>query len=431
MLTAQFPGANNINDGVLIAPNGLRDLKVNNADSNIEVGPGNKWVDVYSALAPYGSYTIGGRLKSIGVPGLTLIGGVSYFLNKYGFAMDNVIRYNVVLGNGTQVEASKSANRDLFWALKGGANNFGIVTKFVFQTYHIPKVTSTFQIFEEAHVQDFIRAACDMALTDTGAVGAGAVINMSYNTTTKVVTPQVFGLQEGVQVPPSRFSSFTKIPAVVRQHNVTEPVVWHSQFDTPNQMFRYVWVGMQYLASWADTRAAFNSAITLSDRMRTNFSRFTNSGEVQSKISPKLRVCFRPLSSTWCPPARRGLPTATVSAIHLALPRNQPFVRPYWLAKINFQLTYCAGWQFATSWARQEDDLRMSAWTQSLLELAQRKTKAKGLATDFVYMGDAGEFQKPFEAYGYGNINKMRGIRDKYDHGKVFSRLNWGGFKLG
>lgn len=211
---------------------------MNDAVSNIEVGPGNRWVDVYSALAPYGSYTIGGRLKSIGVPGLTLIGGVSYFLNKYGFAMDNVIRYDVVLGNGTQVEASKTANCDLFWALKGGANNFGIVTKFVFKTYHIPKVTSTFQIFDEAHVQAFIKAACDMAITDTGDVGAGAVINMSYNTTTKVVTPQVFGLQEGVQVPPSRFSSFTKIPAVVRKHNVTEPVVWHSQFETPNQMFR-------------------------------------------------------------------------------------------------------------------------------------------------------------------------------------------------
>lgn len=235
----QFPGSNNINDGVLLALNGLDRVKVSQNDSSIDVGPGNTWFDVYSALAPFGRYAIGGRLKTIGVPGLTLIGGVGYFLNKYGFSMDNVLSYDIVLGNGSQVIASETSHPDLFWALKGGAGNYGIVTKFQLRTFDIPTVSSTYQIFEENHVLSFIEAACNMVLSDDGSVGAGAVINMNYNATTNTVTPQVFGLQEGNSVPPSRFSNFTKIPAVMRLHNLTEPAVWHTQFETPNQMFRY------------------------------------------------------------------------------------------------------------------------------------------------------------------------------------------------
>lgn len=235
---SQIPGSNNIDNGVLLALNSLNHLQVVKDDQSIEVGPGNRWVDVYNELAPSGRYTVGGRLKAIGVPGLTLIGGVNYFLNKYGFTMDNVLSYDVILGNGTQVVASKTSHPDLFWALKGGVNNYGIVTKFTFKTFDIPKVTSTFQIFDEPAMEQFITAICDMIHADDGAVGAGAVFNIVYNSTAERVSAQMFGLQEGVEMPPSRFSHFADIPALRRADNVTEPATWHSQFETPNQMFR-------------------------------------------------------------------------------------------------------------------------------------------------------------------------------------------------
>lgn len=214
-------------------------LKVNPDENNIEVGPGNKWVDVYTALHPYGQYTVGGRLKTIGVPGLTLIGGMNYFLNKYGWTMDNVLSYDIVLGNGTQIVANNASNPDLFWALKGGASNFGIVTKFVLKTYNISQVASTIQNFPESSIPAFIEAACNMALYDDGSVAAGGVVNIDYNMTTKEAGAQVFGLQEKVESPPSRFANFTAIPdATSRTHNVTVPVDWHSQMESPNQMFR-------------------------------------------------------------------------------------------------------------------------------------------------------------------------------------------------
>lgn len=73
----------------------------------------------------------------------------------------------------------------------------------------------------------------------------------------------------------------------------------------------------------------------------------------------------------------------------------------------------------------------MSAWSQSLLAQFHRLNKEEGLATEFIYMGDAGEFQSPWLGYGEENYARMRSIRDIYDPDLVFTRLNWGGFKLG
>lgn len=234
----QFPGSNNIDGGVLITLNKLQNYKVHN--DTIEVGPGMKWIDVVSALDPYHRAVIGGRLKTIGVPGLTLIGGVHYFINKYGFAMDNVVRYDVVLGNGTQVIADNSTNRDLFWALKGGANNFGLVTKFTLKTYHMPNVSTTIQTFEESEVYDFIKAAVALSrLDDRDPIAAGGILTIQHNVTTKAVSASLMGVQEGISNPPSQFANFTAIEGPTKVHNVTTMLEWTEDKDTPNQMFRY------------------------------------------------------------------------------------------------------------------------------------------------------------------------------------------------
>lgn len=218
----------------------MTDIEIAPDDSTISVGPGNTWIDVYAALSPIGRYAIGGRMKTIGVPGLTLIGGFHYFINKYGFAMDNVVSYDVVLGNGTQVTANATSCKDLFWALKGGANNFGVVTKFIFQTLPIPLISTAILEYDESAVPAFIQATCDLVNNDDATLAAGSIITISYNATTKVVSPSILGVQEGTESPPSRFASFSAIGPVYSDYNVTSPIVWHEQLDSPFQMFRLV-----------------------------------------------------------------------------------------------------------------------------------------------------------------------------------------------
>lgn len=235
----QYPGSNNIDGGVLLALEKLNDVRVHK--DTVEVGPGLTWYDLYSSLEPHGRVAIGGRLKTIGVPGLTLIGGFHYFNNKYGFAMDNVVSYDIVLGNDTQVKASKSHHADLFWALKGGANNYGIVTKFTLRTFDVPKISTTIQVYNESGIPDFLQAVCDMALLDEkDPIAAGMVATVQYNATTKTPSASLLGVQEGISKPPSQFANFSAIPATTRMNNVTTMKQWATNLDSPKQMFRLV-----------------------------------------------------------------------------------------------------------------------------------------------------------------------------------------------
>ena len=88
-------------------------------------------------------------------------------------------------------------------------------------------------------------------------------------------------------------------------------------------------------------------------------------------------------------------------------------------------------WQVSTAWNLQQDDLRVNAWSKQLVEYIHSLNKDLGISSEFVYMGDAGEWQDPFVGFAPANVERMKSIRATYDVGGVFSRLNWGGFKLG
>lgn len=94
------------------------------------------------------------------------------------------------------------------------------------------------------------------------------------------------------------------------------------------------------------------------------------------------------------------------------------------------QLTSHLVWQFSTGWALAQDDLRIEAWSRQLIERLNAINFEKGIASDFIYMGDAGEWQDPFAGFPAENVARMREIKAAYDPLGVFSRLNWGGFKL-
>jgi hypothetical protein len=73
----------------------------------------------------------------------------------------------------------------------------------------------------------------------------------------------------------------------------------------------------------------------------------------------------------------------------------------------------------------------MTNWARSLLDYWHLQNQDKGVSSEFIYMGDAGDFQDPFAGFSLQNVQRMRSIRDTYDPMGVFTRLNWGGFKLG
>ncbi|CAK43952.1 FAD-binding domain-containing protein [Aspergillus niger ATCC 13496] len=127
-------GLSSTNGGVLISFNENLSSTTRNSDGQtFDVGPGARWGDVYAVTEKTNQVVVGGRLANIGVAGFTIGGGLSYYSAQYGLSCDNVVKFEVVLANGTIVNANSTSNPDLWWALRGGGNRYGIVTKFTYQ----------------------------------------------------------------------------------------------------------------------------------------------------------------------------------------------------------------------------------------------------------------------------------------------------------
>lgn len=124
-------GANNAQNGVTIDFNAhMRRVEIDELNTVVRVQPGAKWGEVYAFMESRGWMVVGGRLSDIGVGGLLLGGGISHYGPRKGWASDNVLAFAVVLASGETVRASPTSHPDLYWALKGGGNRYGIVVEF-------------------------------------------------------------------------------------------------------------------------------------------------------------------------------------------------------------------------------------------------------------------------------------------------------------
>lgn len=121
--------------GVQIAMYSFSDVVYDSTTQTATVGTGLLWDDVYVALQPYNVSVVGAKVTGIGVGGVALGGGYSYLTNQHGLGFDNVVSFELVLPNGTVTDISDSTNPDLFFALRGGFNNYGIVTRVTVKTY--------------------------------------------------------------------------------------------------------------------------------------------------------------------------------------------------------------------------------------------------------------------------------------------------------
>src|SRR5580693_1694658 len=124
-------------DALVIDLSLMRSTTVSPQDHTVRVDGGCTWADVDHATVAFGMATPSGVLSSTGVAGLTLGGGIGYLARRFGLTVDNLLSADVVLADGTLVTASPSTHSDLFWALRGGGGNFGVVTSFTFRCHDI------------------------------------------------------------------------------------------------------------------------------------------------------------------------------------------------------------------------------------------------------------------------------------------------------
>nr|BFE79545.1 hypothetical protein GCM10020093_021460 [Planobispora longispora] len=131
-----FAGFGTNDGGVVIDLSGLASVEVVDKERHlVRVGGGATWGQVAAALAPHGLAISSGDTRDVGVGGLTLSGGIGWKVRKYGLALDSLVAAEVVTAGGQVVRASARDNPELFWAIRGGGGNFGIVTVFEFSAH--------------------------------------------------------------------------------------------------------------------------------------------------------------------------------------------------------------------------------------------------------------------------------------------------------
>src|SRR5271170_964252 len=152
------PGLGSVDDGLVIDLSMMKGVRVDPATKTVRVGAGCVTGDVDHATHAFGLAVPFGIISTTGVAGLTLSGGHGYLSRKYGLTIDNLLEADVVLADGSFVVASKDNNPDLFWALRGGGGNFGVVTSFMFQLHPVSTVFAGPIAWDQKHARTIMQS---------------------------------------------------------------------------------------------------------------------------------------------------------------------------------------------------------------------------------------------------------------------------------
>jgi FAD/FMN-containing dehydrogenase len=147
------PGLGSCDDGLVIDLSLMKGVRVDPENRTVRVGPGCTQGDVDHATHAFGLAVPAGIVASTGVAGLTLGGGHGYLARQYGLTIDNLIEADVVLADGSFVTANASQYADLFWALRGGGGNYGVVTSFVYRAHPVTDVYAGPIFWDIAHAR--------------------------------------------------------------------------------------------------------------------------------------------------------------------------------------------------------------------------------------------------------------------------------------
>ncbi|KAI0882021.1 uncharacterized protein GGS22DRAFT_191752 [Annulohypoxylon maeteangense] len=383
----------NIGDGgVLIDTSRLDEVVVSPDASTVEVGPGNRWIRVYEKLEGTRRSVLGGRTPDVGVGGLLLGCGIPSFSSEFGLACDYVREYEVVLGNGTIVVANQETNADLWWALKGGGSNFGIVTKFVLETIPVDRIWYEARIYGPDESRRLLRAVREYQAAAEEDEKASFAFSLSNNHT--IVA---FVYSAPVEFPPV-FQMFRDIPF---QRHFIEP-----SLGTPYT------IAKAFETVLGDRPAFKRDIIAVSTK--PDLSLYEEGYDRWLELSKDMMGQFDCMMTF-------GIQPVTSSAIIKSNARGNP---------LNLSPE---GQQWYTSviqWQDDKfDDLAHQAVKTSggaVREIAKRK----GILLDFEFLNDATWDQHPIASYGEENVRKLREIAQRYDPAEVFQKLQGDGFLL-
>ena len=151
------PGLGTVDDGLVIDLSPMKGIRIDQRNCTARVETGCTLGDVHHATDAFGLGTPSGIISTTGVGGITLGGGIGHLTRTYGLGIDNVLEFDVVLADGRYVQANADTNPDLFWGLRGGGGNFGVVTSILFKLHPVNSIIAGPMLWHADKARDVLR----------------------------------------------------------------------------------------------------------------------------------------------------------------------------------------------------------------------------------------------------------------------------------
>ncbi|KAK7752953.1 hypothetical protein SLS62_005112 [Diatrype stigma] len=400
-------GANSVDDGILMVMSNLTNIAIAPDRSSINVSPGLTWSDVYAYLIDFDRTAVGGRISPIGVSGLALGGGISLHGNQYGWAADNVLEYEVVLANGEVAIANETTHNDLFWALKGGGPNFGIVTNFKLRAIPSTKVLAGIYTINGTEMEPLMSAVANYTAHNTDAFSHILPLVEVVDKSTTIGL--VLFYDSPTQAGPACLDEFFAIPSIkstVEFKTIGDFVVERNTFSIPDindVLFAGTIVGRDY----DDVHTGLK---IIHDTFYEKLSELDSA--VPAEALEYIGIAWQPLPEIWMNASQRINPSGNPLGLD---PSKGLYI----------------AWAGIVMWNDSRYDTAVADWAAEVTGVIDRTTKAKGLYDPFKYMNDAAGFQDVYGGYGAKSRGKLLEISRKYDPWRVFQTSMPGGFKIG
>ena len=394
---AAFAGASNIQDGITIDLQYLNKLTVSGDKTVTRVGPGNRWIDVYEYLTPKELSVVGGRVAEIGVGGLIMGGGISFFSGRYGWALDGVRNFELVTASGEILQVNYDSYPDLYWALRGGGNNFGIVTRFDMET------------FPQAGMWGGMMTTA----MDTNDTLLDAFVDFAYNAPQDVdscmLTAFCWVKDYGVYLVsthlayarpvenPAIFENYTSIPTVDTQVKLNDMVGLTKELNESNPNgLRQKWFTATFKVSREMVQIPFDVYLEEMEAIK----------DVEG-VLPAL--IYQPITTDVISRfAKNGGNCLGIEESEGPL--------------LNINI--------AIMWKNAADDGLIEGAAKRVIDRSMEKAEEIGMAHRYLYQNYADISQDVFGGYGEENRQRLREISLKYDPDQVFQKLQPGYFKL-
>ncbi|KAL8833011.1 MAG: hypothetical protein Q9170_004573 [Blastenia crenularia] len=395
---AAFGGGSSIQGGITIDLQNLESISVNPGKTITRVGAGNRWINVYEYLTPKNLSVVGGRVSDIGVSGLTLGGGISYFSGRYGWACDGVQNFEskIVLANGQICNANVDTNSDLYWALRGGGNNFGIVTRLDLETFPQGNMLGGVNAYPAAANASLFSAYQNFVADQPLDPNAALIVAFAY-VQGHLTAVNDYEYAKPIRNPPI-FREFFAIPTLSsteRITNLTDITAELTAYNPPG--FRETYITATFMNNAEIQRQILDIFVQEVDTLKDLAGAIP--ALVMQPISKSVIAHFSKNSG---------------NALGLADAEG-----PLMLINLAFM------------WSNAADDDKFYAASSRIIKRSVDAAKKLGVHNEYIYQNYAAKGQDVFAGYGEANRQRLIKISEKYDPKGVFQKLQPGYFKLG